>query len=86
MINKQEKEYSLEIIYKDLESGMPDNKSIKEYALPNARQLLGGRFVGETTLLRFYVLHCIAIPFIAMIFMAVHFWRIRKDGGISGPM
>ncbi len=24
--------------------------------------------------------------FIAMIFMAVHFWRIRKDGGISGPM
>ena len=48
--------------------------------------LLGGRFVGEATLLRFYVLHCIAIPFIAMIFMAVHFWRIRKDGGISGPL
>ena len=48
--------------------------------------LLGGRFVGEATLLRFYVLHCIAVPFIAMIFMAVHFWRIRKDGGISGPM
>ena len=21
-----------------------------------------------------------------MIFMAVHFWRIRKDGGISGPL
>ena len=48
--------------------------------------LLGGRFVGEATLLRFYVLHCIAIPFVAMIFMAVHFWRIRKDGGISGPL
>ena len=48
--------------------------------------LLGGRFVGEATLLRFYVLHCIGIPFIAMIFMAVHFWRIRKDGGISGPL
>ena len=45
MINKQEKEYSLENIYKDLESGMPENKSIKEYALPNARQWLGGRFV-----------------------------------------
>ena len=45
MINKQEKEYSLENIYKDLESGMPDNKSIKEYALPNPRQWLGGRFV-----------------------------------------
>ena len=45
MINKQEKEYSLENIYKDLESGVPKNKSIKEYALPNARQWLGGRFV-----------------------------------------
>lgn len=47
--------------------------------------LLGGRFVGEATLLRFYVLHCIGVPFIAVILMAVHFWRVRKDGGISGP-
>ena len=44
MINKQENEYSLENIYKDLESGLPENKSIKEYALPNPRQWLGGRF------------------------------------------
>ena len=44
MINKQENEYSLENIYKDLESGVPENKSIKEYALPNPRQWLGGRF------------------------------------------
>ncbi len=48
--------------------------------------LLGGRFVGEGALLRFYVLHCLAIPFIAAVLMAVHFWRIRKDGGISGPL
>jgi len=48
--------------------------------------LLGGRFVGEATLLRFYVLHCVAIPLGAALLMAVHFWRIRKDGGISGPM
>jgi len=48
--------------------------------------LLAGRFVGEGTLLRFYVLHCLAIPFIAAILMAVHFWRVRKDGGISGPL
>ena len=45
MINEQEKDFSLEKIYKDLESGVPENKSIKEYALPNARQWLGGRFV-----------------------------------------
>ncbi len=48
--------------------------------------LLGGRFVGEGALLRFYVLHCLLIPFVAAILMAVHFWRVRKDGGISGPM
>ena len=45
MINKLNKKNTLENIYKDLESGIPENKSIKEYALPNARQWLGGRFV-----------------------------------------
>ena len=45
MINKSSNEYTLEKIYQNLESGMPENKSIKEYALPNARQWLGGRFV-----------------------------------------
>ncbi len=48
--------------------------------------LLAGRFVGAGTLLRFYVLHCVAIPLVAAFLMALHFWRVRKDGGISGPM
>jgi quinol-cytochrome oxidoreductase complex cytochrome b subunit len=48
--------------------------------------LLGGIEVGQNTLLRFYVLHVIALPLIAAILMIVHFWRIRKDGGISGPV
>ena len=48
--------------------------------------LLAGRIVGEAALLRFYVLHCIGLPVIIMVFMAVHFWRIRKDGGISTPL
>ena len=48
--------------------------------------LLGGTIVGPTALLRFYVLHCIFVPLIASVLMAVHFRRIRKDGGISGPM
>ena len=48
--------------------------------------LLGGRTVGDAALLRFYVLHCIALPVVIVILMAVHFWRIRKDGGISGPL
>jgi len=47
--------------------------------------LLGGTEVGPPTLLRFYVGHCIFLPLIAAIFMIVHFWRVRKDGGISGP-
>ncbi|MDQ1712600.1 MAG: menaquinol-cytochrome c reductase cytochrome b subunit, partial [Frankiaceae bacterium] len=46
----------------------------------------GGVEIGPPTLLRWYVLHVLALPFVAVIFMAVHFWRIRKDGGISGPL
>ena len=53
----------------------------------DARALLtAGRLVGAATLLRFYVLHCIFIPIIAAVLMIVHFWRVRKDGGISGPL
>src|SRR6266480_2748606 len=48
--------------------------------------LLGGRFVGETALLRFYVLHCVAIPLAVALLIAIHFWRVRKDGGISGAL
>ena len=48
--------------------------------------LLGGIEVTGATLLRFYVLHVLFLPFVIVIFMAVHFWRVRKDGGISGPL
>ena len=48
--------------------------------------LLAGVEVSGSTLLRFYVLHVLAFPFILVIFLAVHFWRVRKDGGISGPL
>jgi quinol-cytochrome oxidoreductase complex cytochrome b subunit len=48
--------------------------------------LLGGLEVSGETLLRWYVLHVLALPFVITIFLAVHFWRIRKDGGISGPL
>ena len=47
--------------------------------------LLGAPTVGEETLNRFYVLHCVAIPLVAGFLIALHFWRIRKDGGMSGP-
>ncbi len=47
--------------------------------------LLGGSIVDANALLRAYIWHCIAIPVIASVFLIVHFWRVRKDGGISGP-
>ena len=48
--------------------------------------LLAGTFVGPNALLRFYVLHCVFIPLVVTVLIAIHFWRIRKDGGISGPL
>jgi quinol-cytochrome oxidoreductase complex cytochrome b subunit len=48
--------------------------------------LLGGVEIGPDTLIRWYVLHVLLLPFVLTIFLAVHFWRIRKDGGISGPL
>jgi quinol-cytochrome oxidoreductase complex cytochrome b subunit len=48
--------------------------------------LLGGQVIGTNTLLRWYVLHVLLLPFVTVIFMAIHFWRVRKDGGISGPL
>lgn len=47
--------------------------------------LLGGSSVGQSTLVRFYVGHVIFLPLILALLMAVHFWRIRKDGGVAGP-
>ena len=45
--------------------------------------LLGGRQIGENALLRFYVLHCVILPLIAAALIALHFWRIQKDGGLT---
>jgi quinol-cytochrome oxidoreductase complex cytochrome b subunit len=47
--------------------------------------LLGGSRVADAALLRAYIWHCIAIPLVSVILMFVHFWRVRKDGGISKP-
>ena len=53
---------------------------------PIQNLIFGGLEVGQNTLLRFYVLHIMVLPLVAAILLAVHFWRIRKDGGISGPL
>jgi quinol-cytochrome oxidoreductase complex cytochrome b subunit len=48
--------------------------------------ILGGNVVGQNALLRFYVLHCVVFPLFLGVLIGVHFWRIRKDGGLSRPM
>jgi len=45
--------------------------------------LLGGNLVGENALLRFYVLHCVILPLLAVVLIAIHFWRVQKDGGLT---
>ncbi|WLT30827.1 cytochrome b N-terminal domain-containing protein [Geothrix sp. PMB-07] len=47
--------------------------------------LMGGTSVGQEALLRFYVLHVAVLPAILTLMIAIHFWRIRKDGGLSRP-
>ena len=48
--------------------------------------LLGGHTVGEAALIRFYVLHVVVLPSAVVLLTMVHFWRIRKDGGLSRPV
>jgi quinol-cytochrome oxidoreductase complex cytochrome b subunit len=47
--------------------------------------MLGDYTVGQEALLRFYVLHVAVLPLAVSLLVAIHFWRIRKDGGLSRP-
>ena len=47
--------------------------------------LLGDTNVGQEALLRFYVLHIAVLPLLMTLLVSIHFWRIRKDGGLSRP-
>ncbi len=47
--------------------------------------LLGSDQVGEEALIRFYLLHVMILPLVLAALVAVHFWRIRKDGGLVKP-
>ncbi len=53
--------------------------------LPLSRLLLGGPEVGAATLLTFYSLHISFIPLGILALMSYHFWRVRKDGGLTLP-
>src|SRR3990170_8967877 len=47
--------------------------------------LLGAEEVGEEALIRFYLFHVMILPLLLVALMTVHFWRIRKDGGLARP-
>lgn len=44
------------------------------------RVLLGGPEIAGATLLRFYVLHIYVLPGLLTVVLAIHIWRVRKDG------
>jgi quinol-cytochrome oxidoreductase complex cytochrome b subunit len=48
--------------------------------------LLGGDTVSQGALIRFYALHVFVLPLSIIVMVAVHFWRVRKDGGLSRPI
>jgi len=48
--------------------------------------LIGGESVGQPALSRFFALHVIFLPLTMLVLMGIHFWRIRKDGGLSRPL
>ncbi|RME40589.1 MAG: cytochrome B6, partial [Planctomycetota bacterium] len=47
--------------------------------------LLGAHEVGQEALIGFYVLHVIVLPVVMIVLLGVHFWRVRKDGGLVRP-
>jgi quinol-cytochrome oxidoreductase complex cytochrome b subunit len=47
--------------------------------------LLGADEVGQPALTRFYFLHVMILPLLLLWLMGLHFWRIRKDGGLARP-
>ncbi|SCA64249.1 Uncharacterized protein SCG7086_DA_00040, partial [Chlamydiales bacterium SCGC AG-110-P3] len=51
----------------------------------NRVMLLASTTVGQDALIRFYVLHVAVLPLAAGTLIGVHFWRIRKDGGLARP-
>ncbi|MFY9221616.1 MAG: cytochrome b N-terminal domain-containing protein [Blastocatellia bacterium] len=48
--------------------------------------LLGSDTVGPEALIRFYLLHVMILPLMLGMLMGIHFWRIRKDGGLARPL
>jgi quinol-cytochrome oxidoreductase complex cytochrome b subunit len=67
---------------------LTDALGITAYFDPGGLQkelLLGASEVGQDALTRFYLLHVMVLPLALAAVAGVHFWRIRKDGGLGHP-
>jgi quinol-cytochrome oxidoreductase complex cytochrome b subunit len=49
------------------------------------RVVRGGEEIGTPTLIAFYALHTTFVPVALVVLMALHFWRVRKAGGVVRP-
>jgi len=49
------------------------------------RVILGGGEIGPATVINFYALHTIVVPFLLGALMTWHFWRVRLAGGVVIP-
>lgn len=44
-----------------------------------------GPEIGRSTIINFYTIHTTLVPVLLISFMALHFWRVRKAGGVVLP-
>jgi quinol-cytochrome oxidoreductase complex cytochrome b subunit len=51
-----------------------------------SKVVLGGNEIGQGALSNFYALHVAVLPALMVPIMGYHFWKVRKDGGISQPL
>jgi quinol-cytochrome oxidoreductase complex cytochrome b subunit len=49
------------------------------------RAARGGAELGPATLARFFVLHVAVLPIATLVLLALHFWLVRKQGGVVLP-
>jgi len=54
--------------------------------IPLQKVIIGGGEVGAATLQLFYAIHTTVVPVALFLFMAYHFWFVRKAGGVLLPV
>ena len=50
-----------------------------------SRFILAGPEIGQAALSNFYAVHVAVLPMLLGLTMSYHFWKVRKNGGISQP-